>query len=526
MSRFSKSRQRARAGRRIAAWAVPLMAVPVAAAIADISAADLQAELRQWVQPLSGTVKPDTLTVQQSGNDYTITAELARATSPDTGKPATYTVKAHPLEAGRWSIDDYRTSSPLQIPMAGGKGTGYVHLQMDQQKLTGTIDPTLATASTISGTANEMTITADGPQPLTEHVGEVMVKATLAPRTDKLLDGDVSADLKGLRGGLTDPRSGRVEFSADHAGLAAHVAGLSPAQALPFLDSLAQIASAAQKASAPPAPPGDGTSGPPKDDTGKADATPKGADKTALRALIASLTGLASESRVEEIFDGMKVVAPDKSVVAIDHLKIGFGGHADGGVLTSFIDVTADAIQAPVPPNQQALVPRHLHLHPVVTGVGVKELLAALAQLTSDDPQVAGAAWGGLVQAGFSHGGLKMDLPDTELTAGGAVITAQGSVNWPAPVPMAANGEFTITATGFDDLVATLQKDPTAAQPVMMLGMARALARPNGGKLLWVVSYHQGTVLVNGQSLMPRNKDTIVPPGAAPGSQRPGKLPN
>lgn len=174
------------------------------------------------------------------------------------------------------------------------------------------------------------------------------------------------------------------------------------------------------------------------------------------------------------------------------------------------LGIKVDGLQLPeglVPAWAKPALPSALDVSMRLSGPD----LEAVSRLAVDKLDVGGKEpWPKDVQdqlAGyFVNGPLKLTLKPGGVTAPSLTLALEGGATiLPQPPEVSA----TVTADGLDKTMADLQtstdQDPNKQQALMMLGMAKALAKPgDGGKALWKIEMAKdGSVSVNGQQLQP-----------------------
>ena len=185
-----------------------------------------------------------------------------------------------------------------------------------------------------------------------------------------------------------------------------------------------------------------------------------------------------------------------------------FGGSLDivdpAGTGKVVSTLTIDGLSVPtatLPAWSTGFLPTSIDLRPTVTGLHIDEATRVLVDdfdvkdgLTPEQSTAIGhVAW---------PGDGKLVLAPSRITSGLLDIRFEGEATiGPTPV-----GRVTVTATGLDKAIATLQDaasaDPTAGQALTGLVTAKNLAKPNpDGSLVWVIEASGNAVTVNGAPL-------------------------
>jgi hypothetical protein len=470
------------------------------------SAAALQAQLRAALGGVFGAEKPAQqdaagLTVTRQDDSYSILFPIAGMHTASGDAPEGLRSVVHPIGGGRWSIDSLALPTDSTItfraPPGGLKnaGTGTMAVHVETQAASGVFDPSYATPSRLDATATGVrtaSVNAEIQQHAqydSYHLHLGLLPHPGAAGAAPTLDMDQSTELAGLH--LT--AAGRTRFSLDaaRARLAATAVDLAPDRVGALYGAVIRMMGAvlAGPASAPPT---------------DAAPAPVPMDRLTLSGLLAALPGLADKLDISESADGVTLKGADGLTYTFDHAGIGFGGAASDGAVGAYLDVSLDNLQSPdSPADVRALLPRRLHLHPTLSGIGTAELLAtANAATAMTDKGDSGPLVASLLGL-FAHGGIRIGITDLALELGDSSITGTGALDMPAPLPAMFSGEGTVMAKNLDALIARLQAEPQAARAAAALLAAKRFAQPEGDALVWRIAYRGGALLVNGTRLNP-----------------------
>ena len=122
--------------------------------------------------------------------------------------------------------------------------------------------------------------------------------------------------------------------------------------------------------------------------------------------------------------------------------------------------------------------------------------------LTAPDP-LGKLADGQMQAAFFGKGPIGLALAPSHIKGEGYEIGYEGDMQVTAGLP--PTGKAKVTASGLDKIEAALSAAPPeeAQQPLMMLQMAKMLAKPgSNGESVWEIDASQpGAVSINGQSM-------------------------
>jgi hypothetical protein len=180
-------------------------------------------------------------------------------------------------------------------------------------------------------------------------------------------------------------------------------------------------------------------------------------------------------------------------------------GHYDVGIAMSGFEAPTGAL----PGWMKTVLPTDLDLKIAVSGLDLDAIAHAAIEefdLSKDDPWSEGTK--GKIAGLLSTGTLKITLPPSKVASPSLTLSIEGN----GTVMPEMKGTATLTADGLDktlaDLAAAPDADPNRQQALMMLGVAKNLAKPGeGGKSVWTFdAAADGSVSVNGQMIQPPTK--------------------
>lgn len=335
------------------------------------------------------------------------------------------------------------------------------------------LDPTLATASTMTTTAKSATIhTEGGPVPMDSTIGAYTSTATVKPsgtdRVDFTADATMQDYHTAAAGG--SPMAFTVDLKMVKVAMAVLGLDRSKAQAITQATTSILVAAGAQ------------TTGPASQKIGPELVT----------AMLAALKDSASEASLVEEVDGMSI---DANNVPVTIGKVGFKLDAKSvnGMLEARmpVEVRDIGVKNVLPPDMAALLPTLVTLRPAVSGVGVAELSRiATAYNEKKEPSPAD------MQALFSHGGIKLGLEAMSVALAGATFEGEGAVIYTSAVDF--SGTMRITATGYDDMIQKVSTIPALkGQAVPALVFVKGIGKAENNKIVWDIVYKDGKALVN-----------------------------
>ena len=476
----------AAAGLAVAGFHAP---AALAADVTQAQAAVLEAQIRQWVSSMGGTVSlagPQPLSVRPAGNHFDVAVPL-RMTGPVRGD-IQVSGTATPGENGRWSVAGIRTAVPLRLvadlpapKKEGEKGppktTPITYtVNTEAQDGGGSYDPTFNTPSNWNSTLKGMTIQAEGADMRqTSAIANASGTSTLTPRDGGRLDFATNGTLTGYRlDSLAAADTPAIAAQVDKVEVTAAINGISRARALDLIN-IATAANELTRKAGPGAPP----KLPP----------------ALMAQLIAALQDLTSDMNLAESFQGVKMNVGGMDF-AMDQLRFAMTGKSEQGLMRVGLDLGYGGLVIPDfgLGEAQDLVPRALSLRPFVTGVAAADL-ARLATALNDgrDPNPAEIA------AVFGHGGVVYGVDSLTFDMGASRFTSDGKVT------MASVNSFTgagrVTAENFDALVQKLGTVPPAQQIMPAVLFVKGIGRNEGGKLVWDIAWNEGKLTVNNMDL-------------------------
>jgi hypothetical protein len=383
-----------------------------------------------------------------------------------------------PLEQGRWSIDNLAPPSPMHFTFdpAMPKAPGPITVDLAMHNLTShsVIDPSFASPWTFKSASvgYEMNMTGGGLDQLA-HVGPFETHGALTPTADGHLDFTQVFDLHDYASVAKMPNAQTVQTHMTRIAGGLHFDKLDRAR-LNEAFGIVQAAKAKQVDGKP---------------------IPQPEMNALLHSLILALRASAGGGGLTESLDGLEFQTPDMSFV-LKHFETAFEANAPAGLLGAHMRVAIDGPSSPmIPPSALPYVPSHLALAPYVSGIGVAELTQLALDATGPDPQPPSDP-----SVLFSHGALVAGINDLEISVGPTAI--KGSGRFEAPSPDAITGHAKVTASQFDALVKSVQKDQVLGpQALPALLLVRGLAKPDGDNLVWEIAYEAGAVTVNGTDL-------------------------
>ena len=477
--------------------AILLTALPAQAAdVTPDQAKALEGQVLSWAQELLG---PDAhlgdrpIQVTPEGDHYHLAfpIKVTRGFTPDT---ITLTGSARPASNGRWTIEDLRFPSPssftvrMRVPPKPGEQTAKPPIPVDYtvtagaQENQGVYDPSFATPSTFTSSAQDLKISATSA--LTEQLTTVRRIAginTLRPSGTDRLDLITDSTMEGYAASSKFGDNQRIDIAIAKGHGAGEITAVSKDRAAKLIPVLARLIG-----STPGAPKPGG-------------AAPTGGspfDPQALGALIQSLQDFASELTLDQTIDGIAVHYGFSGGTA-SQLRIGVGAKSDNGLLQAHMDFGLDGLALPdlVQGDMADLLPQKVALRPVVSGVPTEQLIQLL-KASADRPSAGPPPE---MAALFSRGTVNAGLESFAFDMGGANFTGMGALTIPSPQQL--TGQAQVVATNFDDLIQRANKIPELASVLPLFVFVKGIGRAVDNRVVWDITFRDNKLLVNGTDL-------------------------
>jgi hypothetical protein len=344
------------------------------------------------------------------------------------------------------------------------------------------LDPAFAGPSRLNIDLGNLGLVTDSPtQHQEQRIDRYVTQTTLEPH-DGLVDLTEQGTITGWRSASRTGDTTAVAFGADRIEAHGRIDGIDRDHAAAMFTAVSGLiaalppASTMQRGDVPLSPPA----------------------RTALRAFIEALRGIATSVRGEETIEGMHIAVAGQGEGTVRQVRLGIDGAAPDGMLHAAFDIALDGIAVQdQPPQRAALMPRRLELRPSVAGVSLAGLTALALEATDQDTDQA------RLQADaetlLAHGGVTVGLDTLVLDLGPAEMQGSGHVLVTAPDEYRA--EAHVTATGLDDLMKQAGGNPELQMALPFLALARGFAQPEGNHLVWNIVADQAGVTVNGIGL-------------------------
>ena len=465
-----------------------LLAMPAQAQTVDIDGArTLRQQLLSWFDTLRAPGQTDLpVEVAADGDHYRVVLPFAALTgqsAPDVS------ASVRPLAGGRWSVDAFQVPTTFTFTTQG-IGTGpmaeplNVTASIGAQTVSGLIDPSLASESSFAIDMRDVAWTSSGTNLRQEQrFGHYALQGRLTPAAEGRMDVVETGTVDGYTS-VQQHNGMAIKIGVRHIDVTGHVAGLSLDRSAALMGAtagLVRVAAASQGVR----PAG-------------AESLLTGDVRSGLRAMVEALRGLSSTLDGEEVFDDVRVEAGDFGAVAVRRVRVGVGGDASADRLNAWMSVAVDGpSMASLPPDVAKAVPNHVSLRQSVSGVPLDALLTLALEALNEGADLDELSARAISLAADGTAQLGIDSLAVEL--GAARLEGSGHVRLLAADQPA--GEAHVTLAGIDGLMAQASANPTLQPAVPVLVMLRGLAKPEGARLVWNVSYTPERTLVNGVDL-------------------------
>ncbi len=465
-------------------------------------ASSIEAQISAWLKQVTGgtvPLPPRPVEVTPDGDHFAARVPLSifGQVQPD---DAAFTTSLRPLGGTRWALDDQEFPPDLTFtatemvpdspdtkdPSPDGKHAETVtyHIELGEQDVHGTFDPTYATGTTSGGTVASMDLKKTGGMaPSTTHVGRFTSQASTQPldpqHVNVVLDGS-AADYSVK---TTMPDGSDFTLAAAHLDITGSVSGLAHDQIMPVVQTLADLGRLTQANAANP---------------GSDPSSPE--QKAMLNTLLTKAHALLTGSKLDESMNGVTFNFGGTGG-SIEKVDLSFGGDAPKDVLSADMGFILDGLKVDgLPPNLTAYLPTHFAIHPTISGISV----AALTKMGMDATAAAPAGQPAPdttpdIQSLFADGGINVGFDKLELAVVGTSLSGTGK--FVATGPQTVTGQAEFTAKGLDALITQMQADPMLAQGVPVVIFLKGIAHTTADQSVWQVSVDNMKVLVNGVDL-------------------------
>lgn len=467
--------------------ALALMPVQPRAQPADAEA--LRGALQAWMTTWTGGLLPTLPAISARPDGEAVLLELPFGGNlPDaavTLSPGALTARVHPLDAGRWAIDDLQAppSVTLTIPAPGPAqppGRATTTLSFGKQTVSGVFDPTLASESHLDATIDGYSVAIANPASSSNsHIDRLTSHNRWTPSGPDRVSMTSDSELSGytMHGTNPAPRGGKpMPFTLSMQrirtrGLADDVDFAAFRRGLVALFALAH-----------------------ENGGGKPTSAQMERVRTMIAAFAETLGGLDSEQE----WQGVAFTSNGQSG-SLRRVALGVSMHAADGKFQTRLPLALEGFEskAITDPALRDLLPRSLSLTPRLAGLSVPALRAALdrlAQAGDTKPDMMAETLGILAASP-----VDLAIDDLAFDIGPMRVTGTGSLSITAPDDTQGTAE--LRATGLDDLLRRARGQPALKQAVPFLIFLKGIAEPEGDAEVWKLTWQDGALSVNGTEL-------------------------
>lgn len=437
-------------------------------------AAELMNSFHQWVDHLLGEhVQELPLRAEPEGDHYRVTVPIPGVQSDH---PPELSAAVQQQPDGSWTVTDMRAPLRSEVTANGIKSVTTI----EREAAHGIIDPSLKSESRMEAEAAGIrVVTSKPPQAQERRIDLVRTNSRLTPARDGRVDLTMESAFQGANTGAIVTSGLAVGSGVERSHSTVTLRGIDPDKVAPAVQSFVALALASEG---------------PAESGGRRALTPEG--RHALLRLIDATDGLLQAAEFFGSADGMQFEIAGFGRASLGHSEMGWGGDLAGGMLRAWSDMLFDHLTVPgLPEGISVLVPQHVRLRLSLSGLPLGPL-TKLARAAADErgKEERDAA----VEALFAAGSVSAGIESIAFNIGQTEVAGSGNVHWLSPDR--AEGELRLTATGFDALMDQTQANPALGQALPFLALARGLAKPEGGALVWEVkATPDGDILVNGR---------------------------
>ena len=455
-------------------------------------AADLQAQLRSWLASLAGPaidVGPQPIQVKPEGNHFLLSVLVPEALAQLGALPPglTETVKATPLDAGRWALDDLTIPNPLVFKLPAEPAPAKTAkdkpktpapkpvpqtftLKFDSEQFHGVFDPAFTTTSSFDSKMMGLHVIAPTSDTTTASVSShISFEPVADGRIDVVGVGDTTTSTTNLQ----IPDSPPIRYTIDSTHSSGRIRGLSPANLAALIRSLTTLM---------PTLPG-------TEDSLKPD------QRTLARSAVFALRDLLNDGEAKQTMHGLKINAAGQNA-SVNQVVLGTRMGVDDGKLQLLTMVSLEGIDSPQIPAGvfRDYLPQKISLKPRISGVPADDLIKLILRaIDSDTSDMADLQEAGIALLG--EGPLEVGIDDLEIDLGRAGITGHGSIDVAGPADI--TGEAEIAMMGMDALIKRANTTPEIKQIIPALLFLKGIGKADGQTMVWNITYQDNKVMVN-----------------------------
>jgi hypothetical protein len=462
---------------------------PPAPPLTPAQSASLDRAVQLWTNSTTG------YTLAPEGDHYRLALKLPSLQASGVIQGGQLSATALPVDGGFWRFDDIRAATPIIIstPALPGRAATQATIDLQGQDGHATIDPSLATTSTMAGVATSMTGTFNVAPALSGsfRTGAITTHALWKPagpgrvdRSSAAAAGDVAVQVTGKQ-----PLS---MTAADIHG-EARFKGFSPdryAALMAFLRANLPNATNMHKPAADGAKP--------------AASRLTAADRRAMHAALDDARQVASSFEVDGAMDDVAFASAGHSV-RFRQVSVAEAAAAPDGRLALSYRMTFDGLSSPdLPAVAKAFVPHRFLISPSVSGLSVDAVFAALGALIDEglvDERNPNALQARAAEI-LAKGPVSIGLDALAFDFGPATLAGSGAVRVAGARPQDVTAHATVEVKHFNALLKLANSEPSLQQLAPALILLKGIGdEDDSGTVVWKIVYSAGRVLVNGTDL-------------------------
>lgn len=469
--------------------AVALAATPGFANTTEVEARLVEIDLREWVSRQFGSffgLAASSLRVVAQGDVLALELPFGGPIAEGAVSlvPGSISLMLKPLEGGRYAVENAHVSMPLSARVAKGpKGTpSEMTVNVSEQSVRGTIDPSLATTSTLDTRLLEydVAIQADGGRQLS-HADIVTSHSVWQPAGAGRVNMNGESVIEGYITTEQGPDGKPTRLSVDRIRVTGGVDQFDFTRLGAANRAFQELIGLA------------GGSGP---RSGKVPLSPP--QKAALRTVIGELGVVFQSLRSEQVWENARLQVGDQSG-SLRRMALGFSMSAPNGVAEIRFPILLEGFDSPqIPPGpMRDVLPRGLSLTPRLSGLskaGLLDLLSRAAVASPDRFDFETAA-----DELLEQGRLSLGIEDFAIQIGPMKLSGEGAIEI-APGRQ-FSGEAKIRANGLDALIRRANAIPDLKPALPVLIFLKGIGRQDGREVVWYINYADREILVNDTNL-------------------------
>lgn len=459
-------------------------AVPgVAADMTPAQAIELEAGLRGWMasllspavdvgaRPVQITADGDHFRVMLPAPDIVASAGIAVP-------GLSLTLKAKPLDGGRWALDDLAIPSPLTLTApkgmlddAAGKS---ISLSVESQQFHGIFDPSYTTTSSFDSMVTGLRIAgANSVSTTGKSASHSTWQPTADGRINVLMEGNAEKSAN-----TVSPKEGQsFTYTIEKSTSSSRINAVSPATLASLVRSVSALAPTLPNTKDRLSP----------------------AQRTLARTIIFALRDMFAGLEAGQKLNDIKFSAEGYTGTIA---RAGFGtkmGVTDGKLEVA-TEISVEGIDSPEIPKgvYRDYLPRKITLKPRVSGVPSEDLVKLLLRTVDSDAndmvELQEAA-----MALLGAGPLEFAIDELGIDLGRASLTGTGTLDVASMTDI--TGEAEINVKGLDALIKTANTTPDLKQIAPVLIFLKGIGKQDGDTTVWNIAYQDNNVTVNDTDL-------------------------